>query len=237
MNAPLETKDSSPQRRPEAEGVPLYFLVLIALPLTLAPAAFLLGRGWLWGSALGGMFTLIAAATVFWGSGRQPLRAGIALSLPVVGLVALLLIPGSLREFTWEPYTAPDQSFKVDLPGKPVHSPTLESGVEVPGQKVVSESGGTLFQILFVDLTEVPEAPDQFIAQAEERIVSRGGKVVKKEELPTRAGGREVHLEGTAYGNSLFQIFLVENRFYQLEVTGHVEPSAVARFFKSFTLR
>ncbi|MCB0044194.1 MAG: hypothetical protein KDD92_02060 [Caldilineaceae bacterium] len=164
-------------------------------------------------------------------------------------LPCLLLLLAACQSLSWQPFSAPDGSFELLMPGIPIMQTqkTATAFGELEQTIYMTDMGPQAF---FIGYTEVDEAAragftdqeilDDFVGRS---VTGVGGEVIdftaaKVEGYPAR-DVRVAVGEGRETGVITARFILVENRVYQLAAIVAdrlVDEEVNARFLDSFTL-
>ena len=147
----------------------------------------------------------------------------------------------------WQTYTAPDNSFTIELPGKPTVEAT-EAPVEGGGTKPVTivsvkASDSTEYMVSFVEDDSIAgKSADEVLANARDGSLAKiQGKVLQQNQL-TVQGYPALEVQASARGNSWIdsRLVVVGKRLYMIMAIATVEQDRdtknIHRMFESFKI-
>jgi hypothetical protein len=152
-----------------------------------------------------------------------------------------------LLPLKWETYTAPDNSFTTEFPGKPTVE-TAQAPVEGGGTKPVTmisvkPSASTAYMVSYVEDDNVAgKSADDVLANARDGSLSKTQGTVLQQNRLTIQGYPAMDIQASARGNSRFdaRLVVVGKRLYMIMVVATVEqdrsPKNIQRMFASFKI-
>lgn len=145
----------------------------------------------------------------------------------------------------WQTYTAPDNSFTVELPGKPL-SETTQAPIEGGGTKPmtlvsVKPTTRTAYMCSYAEDENIgSKSPDEVLEAARDGSLSKTQGTVISQKRLTVQGYPALEIQARARGNSLLdaRIVVAGKRLYVIMAvaTGEQdrEANAIRRIFDSF---
>jgi hypothetical protein len=147
----------------------------------------------------------------------------------------------------WQTYTAPDNSFTVEFPGKPTveaaQAPVEGGGTKPVTMISVNPSASTAYMVSYVDDDNVAsKSADDVLANARDGSLSKTQGTVLQQNRLTIQGYPAMDLQASARGDSRFdaRMVVVGKRLYMLMIVATVEqdrtPKNIQRMFASFKI-
>ncbi len=149
--------------------------------------------------------------------------------------------------YSWQTYAAPDGTFSIELPGKPVVETTqapLEGGGNITFHLInAASTGSRAYSCSYVELENASQkSTDQVLESARDGSLRKvQGTLLKQNQLIVQ-GFPGLQFQARVRGNSLMdsRMVLVGKRLYMVMAVAtageHTEPKTVQRMFDSFKL-
>lgn len=166
----------------------------------------------------------------------------LALALPVLAEDKPPTEPAPASDAAWKTYSSTEGLFSVRFPVPPKE----ETRNGAKGSRVRFVSAQVPGQEFSVNYTDFPEgvkgipAGNVIDGIRNHLVRATRGKLLEDRYVEIKPyQGREIRIETPDRATTLFRVYLVKNRLYQLRVlalAGQLHPEGAARFFDSFKL-
>ncbi len=152
-----------------------------------------------------------------------------------------------LLPLKWQTYTAPDNSFTIEFPGKPTveaaQAPVAGGGTKPMSLISVKPSTTTSYMVSYVEDDNVAsKSVDDVLSNARDGSLSKTQGTVLQQNRLTIQGYPAMDIQASARGNSRFdaRFVVVGKRLYMIMAAATVEqdraPKNIQRMFDSFKI-